>query len=245
MVSVKRLAGALSFFALIIVSATAIASAAQSSSSHYQVNEVSFGSGGELHACSATYCAKQAAGELGAGATSSAHYLAQGGFNTDRVPSLTFVVDTANYNLGEMTAGNTITAEGTFSVKSYLSDGYVVINASDPPQNSTYTMKTLTTPTAPDNTQEQFGINLVANTSPANFGANPTQVPSGSFSFGTAATGYDTANLYKYVRGDVIAQSLKSSGQTDYTVSYIFNTITSTPGGTYSFDHVMVATSTF
>lgn len=245
MVSVKRVVAALGLYAVVILSVTAIASAAQSSSSHYQVNEVTFGSGGELHACSATYCAKQSAGELGVGATSSASYLARAGFNTDRVPSLTFVVDVANYNLGVMTAGTTVTAEATFSVKSYLTDGYVVINGSDPPKNSSYTMNALTTPTASNSSAEQFGINLVANTSPTTFGANPTQVPSGTFGFGAAATGYDTPDVYKYVKGDIVARSLKSTGQTDYTVSYIFNTTAATPGGTYTMNHVLVATSTF
>ncbi|MEO6513786.1 MAG: hypothetical protein ABIR37_03790 [Candidatus Saccharimonadales bacterium] len=245
MVSLTRPLSALCLSVLVILSATAIASAAQSSSSNYQVNEVSFGSGGELHACSATYCAKQSAGELGVGASSSASYMAQAGFNTDRVPSLTFAVTIANNNLGTLTSGTTVTAEGNFSVKSYLTDGYVVINASDPPKNSTYTMNALASPTASNSAAEQFGINVVANTSPATFGANPVQVPSGAFSFGAAATGYDTPNLYKYVKGDTIAHSTKSSGQTDYTVSYIFNTTAATPGGVYTMNHVLVATSTF
>jgi hypothetical protein len=245
MLRVKRLASVVGVFAVVVVSATAIASAAQSNSSHYQVNEVTFGSGGVLHACSATYCAKQSAGELGVGNASSPHYQVQAGFDTDRVPSLTFAVSIANNNLGVLTAGTTVTAEGTFSVKSYLTDGYVVINASDPPKNGNYIMNALTSPTASSNSAEQFGINLAANTSPATFGANPGQVPSGTFSFGTAATGYDTPNVYKYVKGDVVAKSLKSTGQTDYTVSYIFNTTAATPGGVYTMSHVLVATSTY
>lgn len=221
-----------------------VAHAAQTSSPHYQVNEAFFGSGGELNACSGTYCAKQSAGELGVGQTASAHYLAQGGFNTNREPSLTFVVDPLNTNLGTLTAGTPATATGTFSVKSYLTDGYVVVNASGPPQNGSHTMHALATPTASAANQEQFGINLVANTSPS-VGTNPVQVPDSSFSFGTAATGYNTANFFKYAKGDVIAESLKSSGQTDYTISYLFNITNITPGGTYTMDHVLVATSTF
>ena len=230
---------------LTAVAPAAVVQAAQSSSANYQVNEVQFGSGSVLHACSATYCAKQSAGDLGVGNASSPHYQVQAGFNTDRVPSLTFAVTVASNNLGGMTAGTPVTAEGTFSVKSYLTDGYVVINASDPPTNGTYTMTALTTPTIFNSANEQFGINLVANTSPATFGANPVQVPDASFSSGAAAAGYNTANQYKYVKGDVIAQTTKSSGQTDYTISYLFNVNASTPGGTYSFNHVLVATSTF
>jgi hypothetical protein len=85
----------------------------------------------------------------------------------------------------------------------------------------------------------------VANTNPANFGAGPVQVPSGAFSNGTVASGYNTANLYKYVKGDTIASSAASSGETDYTISYILSINSSTPAGQYTMNNVLVATSTF
>jgi len=245
MVSLKRVLSFSLLNVIIVLSSIAVATAAQSSSTNYQVNEAFFGSGGELHACSTIYCAKQSAGELSVGNTVGTSYQAQAGFNTDRVPSLTFIVNGASNNLGTLTAGTTVTSTATFSVKSYLAGGYIVLNASDPPKNGGHTMTALASPTASNSSAEQFGINLVANTSPSTFGATPVQVPSGSFSFGAAATGYNTANLYKYVKGDTIAQSTKSSGETDYTMSYIFNTTSVTPGGTYTMDHVLVATSTF
>jgi hypothetical protein len=92
---------------------------------------------------------------------------------------------------------------------------------------------------------EQFGINLRANTSPATFGAEPVQVPDGTFSFGTVASGYSTVNQYRYVKGETIASSGRSSGETDYTISYIMNISSVTPGGTYTMDHNLVATATF
>jgi hypothetical protein len=106
-------------------------------------------------------------------------------------------------------------------------------------------MHNLTSPTASVAGSEQFGINLVHNTSPASFGANPVQVPSSAFSFGAAAPGYNTPNQYKYVPGDTIAYSNSSSGETDYTISYIYNISVITPGGTYGFNDVLVATATF
>jgi hypothetical protein len=66
-------------------SATAVF-AQQSSSSSYQVNEVFFGTGGELNACSGSYCSKQSAGELTVGNTKGTAFQAQAGFNTDRIP---------------------------------------------------------------------------------------------------------------------------------------------------------------
>lgn len=219
--------------------------AAQSSSPNYQVNEVFFGTGGQLNACSTNYCSKQAAGETGVGNTSSANYQAQAGFNTDRTPSLTFVVPPQNINLGVLTPGTTAWTTATFSVYSYLSSGYVVQVVGNAPSNGGHQLAPMASAAASNSSTEQFGMNLVANTSPATFGANPSQSPDATFGFGSAASGYNTANQYKYTSGDTIAQSLKSSGTTNYTISYIFNTTPVTPGGTYTANQVLVATATF
>jgi hypothetical protein len=242
----RRLFGDIIGLALLLVAGMApVVNAQQAASSNYSVNEVFMGTGGELNACSTAYCSKQTAGEMGVGNTASTSYQAQGGFNTSREPSLEFVVNTTNIDLGVLTPGVTATATATFSVKSYLSSGYIVQTVGNAPTNSSHQMTPLATPTASNTGAEQFGINLVANTNPVTFGANPAQSPSTEFGFGTAATDYNTTNLYKYVAGDTVAQSLKSSGQTGYTVSYIFNTTPLTPGGTYNMTHVLVATATF
>lgn len=221
------------------------AGAAQTASPNYQVNEVFFGSGGELNACSTSYCTKQAAGESSVGNTSSPNYQAQGGFNTKRQPYIEFTVNTTNIDLGTLSPSTTKTANATFSVKTYLAHGYVVTNASDPPTNNSYIMQALTVPTASQVGVEQFGINLVANTIPVAFGANPTQSPDASFSSGQVSADYSSANMYKYVKGDVVALSNLSTSYTNYTISYIFNISNVTPGGTYVLHHDLVATSTF
>lgn len=239
----------------------------QSCSSNYGVNEVTFGSGGQL--CdiangtgkSTNYCAKSAFGELTVGNTSSTNFQAQGGFDTDRSPSLTFCVylstcgDNPSINLGTLTAGTTATTTAKFAVETYLASGYIVVTASDPPKNGSYTMQAPASPTASNTAAEQFGINLVANNScgggmPGSLGAAAAQIPSGTFSFGAAAHNsgvdyYDTACQFMYKKGDTIASAGKSSGETDFTISYIFNTTSLTPGGTYSINQVLVATSTF
>jgi hypothetical protein len=229
----------------ILITLPVTAQAAQSSSSNYQVNEVFFGSGGALDVCSTNYCAKQSVGETGVGNVASPNYQARAGFNTDRTPYLQFIVNGVNTDVGVLSTGSTTTTTATFSVKNYLSSGYSVVTVSNPPKNNTYTMHNLTSPTVSAAGTEQFGMNLVANTSPTTFGANPAQNPSSAFSFGTAASGYNTPNQYKYVAGDTIASSAKSSGETDFTVSYIYNISVLTPGGTYSFNDVLVATATF
>ena len=225
--------------------AVAAGSAPQSSSAHYQVNEVFFGSGGELNSCSANYCSKQAAGETAVGNTSSTNYQAQAGFNTDRQPYLEFTVSNTNLYLGELKSSSTKTANATFSVKTYLAGGYTVRQVAVGPTNGFHALNPLATPSASAAGQEQFGFNLRANTSPATFGADPVQAPDATFSHGVVDSDYNQANKYKYGFGDRIAYSDSSSGTTNYTISYIFNVSNKTPAGLYVLHHVLVATSTF
>jgi hypothetical protein len=237
---------------VVLVGSTASATAAQACSGAYCVDQTIFSSGGELNSCSAGptgYCSKQSAGELNVGEACSPGFCIQAGNNTERQPFLQFIVSNTTLNLGVLNTGSTASGTATFSVKTYLASGYVVINASPAPKNGGYTLHNLTSPTASSAGTEQFGINLVKNTGctglPATLGADLVQVPDSTFSFGTVASGYATPCQFKYNNGDTIAQSTKSSGETDYTISYIVNIGNVTPGGTYTMSHVLVATSTF
>jgi hypothetical protein len=218
--------------------------AQQSSSSSYQVNEVFFGTGGELNACSGSYCSKQSAGELTVGNTKGNQFQAQAGFNTDRTPWLEVDVTKAAVDLGVISPTSTGSDYASFSVKSYLAQGYVVQITGPAPTNASHEVTRLATPTAVNPGTEQFGLNLRDNTTP-NIGAEPVQRPDATFSFGTYAAGYNTADQFKYAPDDVIAQSTKSSGYTDYTITYIMNVSAVTPGGTYTTDQSLVVTSTF
>lgn len=231
-----------------------LASAAPTySSTNYGVDEVFMGAGGLNDASSASYRARASLGDTGVGNSGSANYQAYGGFTTTPDPYLEFVVTNPNTDLGYITPSATATTTATFSVRTYLASGYNVVNASDPPVTGAgatlHYLNNLTTPTASATGTEQFGINLVANTAPASLGGgvskNPQQVPDASYSFGTAAAGYNTANQYKYVKGDTVAQSTKSSGTTVYTISYIYNISAVTPAGEYVLLHSLVATSTY
>jgi hypothetical protein len=232
---------------IVVLGLNPIAYAADSQSNNYSVDQVFMGAGGELNACSASYCAKQSAGEIAAGNTASNAFKAQAGFNTDRNPYLALSVAGSSTDLGTISTAGTATANGTFAVKTYLAHGYVVMLGSDPPTNTagSYTIPGLTTPSLPAVGTEQFGVNLVANTNPIAFGAPPVQVPDNTFSFGTVAAGYGTTNNYKYVKGDTIASSNQSSGETDYTLSFIYNISNLTADGTYVYNGVLVATSTY
>jgi hypothetical protein len=218
--------------------------AQSSSSTNYRVDQTFFGSGGELDASSTNYRSRQSAGELTIGNTASTNYQAFAGFNTTDEPYLEFVVTNSNIDLGYLDPSATSTATGTFSVRAWQASGYVVRTESDPPSNGSHNITPLASPTTSSINTEQFGINLVDNSSP-NIGTDLQQMPDGTFSFGEVMSGYDTVNNFKYAKGDIIARSLKSSSITQYTVSYIFNITNFTPAGQYTFNHVLVATATY
>jgi len=242
----------LSILALLFCSLPA--SAQQSSSAHYSVDQTFFGAGSQLNACSTTYCSRQSAGDTAAGNISGTAFKAIAGSNTDRNPYIAFSTSGGTTDLGILSTAGTATANATFAIKTYLASGYIVSLASNPPSSSgagAHTFTNLTSPTAAatPGSAEQFGINLVANTTgcgaPANFGAAPVQVPDSTFSYGTVASGYNTCGLFKYVKGDTIASSTKSSGETDYTISFIYNINAVTPDGNYVYNGALVATSTY
>lgn len=208
---------------------------AQSASTNYKVEESFFGTGGELDASSAQYKAQQSAGELAIGNAASANYQFQGGFNTSDTPVLEFAVNGGTYDLGILDPSITGAVAASFTVRSYLSSGYVVTVNGQPPNTSVGTPHTLTAMGSLAGSvpgTEQFGINLADNSNP-NIGASPAQLPDSSFGFGAAVSGYDTANMFKFINGDTIAFSTKSSGQTTYTLSVVANVARETPAGEY------------
>lgn len=207
---------------------------AQSSSTNYKVEESFFGTGGELDASSTNYKARQSAGELTVGNAASANYQFQGGFNTSDVPLLEFAVNGGTYDLGVLDASAVGSAVASFTIRNYLSSGYVVLVNGAAPSESIggHVLTPMTVAASSTPGTEQFGINLVDNSNP-DIGSNPVQVPDNTFSFGSAMAGYDTANLFKFVDGDIIAFSPKSSGQTNYALSIIANVARGTPAGQY------------
>lgn len=234
--------------ALAVVMAAPFPVFAQSSTSpNYRVDQTYFGTGSENDLSSTSYQGQATVGDLGIGFLESTNYRAYAGFNTTDEPYLEFVVTGDNIDLGYLDPTQPRTANASFYVRAWQASGYVVRTESDPPTNQSggYQITPLSTPTASIAGTKQFGINMVANTSPVTFGADPQQVPNASFSFGYAAADYATPNVFKHVKGDIIAQADESTSITTYTVSYIFNIDEATPSGRYDFNHIMVATATY
>lgn len=233
--------------ALVIASVPIRAYAQSSSSSNFRVDQTIFGSGGNLDAQSNSYRARQTAGELTIGQTDSSSFRAFAGFNTTDEPYIEFVVTGSNIDLGYLSTTATSTANGTFYVRAWQASGYVIRTESEPPTNTAGTghqIAPMATPGGAAAGTEQFGINLVDNSSP-NIGADPQQVPDATFSYGQAEANYNTPNNFTYNKGDIIARSTESTGVTIYAISYIFNIDDNTPAGEYIFRHILVATGTY
>lgn len=217
---------------------------AQTSSTNYRVEESRFGTGGQLDANSSSYSSQQST-ETSIGNVNGTDYQGNAGFNTKDQPYLEVKVTGGSTDLGTLSPTSTATTTSTFYVRAYLASGYSVIMASDPPAYGTEQIDPMTTQASSSVGVEQFGINLRANTSPTTFGADPSQAPDSSFSYGYAAAGYDTPNKYKFAKNDVIARSDKSSGQTDFTISYIYNISALSPAGSYIFNQDLVVVGTY
>ncbi len=240
------------FFVVALVVATMVygfaasVSAQQSSSPNYIVDEVFVGAGGGNDASSASYQARASIGDLGIGNSASTNYQAYGGFTTTGAPYLQVNITSSSLDLGTLSDSAASTGTTAFNVRAYLTSGYnVVIRANAPTSEGGATITPLTTPAGSSPGTEQFGLNLVANTSPTTFGANPVQIPDSSFSFGVAASGYNVSNQFKYVSGETIASSLSSSGQTDFTISYLINVSAITEAGRYVFRQNLIVTATY
>lgn len=229
------------------------AALAQYSSNNYKANEVFFGNGGDNNQSSANYNASVSSGALGVGNYASTNYQVYSGFLTPNEPFLELQIDTSSpVDMGTIDAVTTRTGQADFHVRAYIDTGYTVQTMNQPPTytsgSATHTLAAMTTLASSSTGIEQFGINLVHNTSPATFGNDPSPQPNGSFATGVAAAGYNTANQYKYNVGDVIAQTPSGSngwGLTDYTISYIANASILTPAGDYKMIQDLVAVATY
>ena len=224
----------LGIFLLSLIFPISVATA-QYTSTNYKVNETFFGTGGNLDNQSAHYTAKTTTGELAVGNISSPNFQAYAGFNTTNRIVLELNVVGGIFDLGVLDTTQAHATSTTFTVRNYLSNGYTVQLLGATPSNSGHYLANMSTAGASAPGTEQFGINLAANnlSGVGPFGAVPAQLPDSTFGFGVADSPYDTSNVFKYVDGDTIAHSSKSTGITQYTLSMMANINRRTAGGSY------------
>jgi hypothetical protein len=240
---------ALALFVTVLILSPIRTSAQIPTSSNYSVPESGFTSGSEIDANSASYNARTSVGDLGIGQSESGSYIGFGGFITPEDEYVELIIPITTIDMGVLEPGVPGVGTATFTARSYLNDQYVIVSPRDPPSNESGSqIDPITTATTFNSAIEQFGINLVANTSPVVQGANPSRQPldNGTFAFGEAAPGYNTADNYQYNAGDIIARSVtRGYGETDYTISYLLNITSITPAGFYRMEQDLVITATF
>ena len=195
-----------------------------------------------LQSASTNYTGSSAFSDLDVGISTSNNFQVATGPQAPRDPMLSFTMLSSVASFGTFTPSSTMTATASFSVSNYTSYGYVVQIYGTTPTHDTHSIDAMAATNTSQAGVEQFGINLVANTSPASFGANPNN---GQFGYGSVMSNYATPDNFRYVSGETIARATKNSGVTVYTISYVVNVAPLTPGGTYTADQTLIVTGTY
>lgn len=211
-------------------------------SENYRFTESTLGPGGLIQSNSENYQGSNSSNDLVVGNATSENYQIDTGSQTSNDPALSFSVGNASANFGSFSPTQTATATASFSVSNYTSFGYSVQIIGNPPTDGVHTIAPMSETATSQIGIEQFGMNLVANTLPISFGSNPNN---GQFGFGSVVENYNTANNYRYVNGEIIAEAPRSSGVTIYTISYIVNVSSLTPGGHYTSDQSIIIVGTY
>lgn len=221
---------------------------AQGASNNFRIDESFIGPGGNLESSSSNYKLDPGQSSVGnsggAGESSSNNFTAQAGSTTTSDPRLSCGVNSGSLNFGALSTSATVSSVATFSVLNYTSYGYNVSLIGNAPTNGSYSLTALSSNSSSVIGNEQFGLNLKNNNTP-DIGSEPVQVPSSTFSFGSPTANYGIVDSFRFVPGETVASATKSSGQTDYTLSYIINTSTTTPGGKYSGSQTLLCTGTY
>ena len=153
--------------------------------------------------------------------------------------TLVFTLGATTVPLGTLTTSSTGSGTSTMSASTNASNGYSITVAGTTLTSGANTITALATPTASTTNSKQFGLNLMSNSTPA-VGTNVSGAGSG-----VAATGYNTADLFKFVSGDVVASATIPTNSNTYTTSYIANIDGVTAPGSYSTVLRYVATANF
>jgi hypothetical protein len=237
-----------SYFMLVFHLSVSSVIAQTHSSTNYSVDQSSFTSGSSIDANSTSYNARVSAGDIAVGQSTSTSYRTFTGFINPDEEYAELVIPVTTIDMGVISPGSPGTGSATFTARTYLNDEYVIVTPRNPPtlEGGTEMIDPMTVAAPFNSSLEQFGINLVANTSPVAQGANPSPLPNSQFAFGEAAAGYDTADNYQYNQGDIIAESVTGGyGETEYTISYILNVTSITPAGQYTMEQDLVLLAIF
>jgi hypothetical protein len=139
-------------------------------------------------------------------------------------------------SLGTLSSSTTGSGTSQFGATTNAGSGYTVTVNGTTLTSGSNTIAALATQTASTQGTGQFGMNLMANTTPS-----VGTAVSGAGSAAPSAN-YGTANQYRFVTGDTIASASAPDNFRLFTVSYIANISGTTPPGTYSTNLTYICT---
>lgn len=212
---------------------------AEMESSNYKITSDVIGSFGTKDS-STSFELGDTGGEVGTGDSSSASFNLGAGFwqavGDDAI--LIFNVTSNLADLGVLSNSTVRYGTAAFNVATTAQGGYVVEFTGNPLSFESNTINPLSSPGTSNPGTEQFGFNMVANSSPA-IGLDPYG------GYGQVSSDYNTANSFKFASGDRIAECSRPSSQTNFTMSFIANIQNSSESGQYSSDLNIVATGRY
>lgn len=143
-------------------------------------------------------------------------------------------------DMGTLSDDSTLTAQSQMAVGTNASGGFVIMTMGNPLTAGNEVIDGVATPTESTVGENQFGINLVQNTS-VNVGGDPE----GIWANAVPTSDYSTPNKFKYVSGDVVAYSPNVSLMKRFTVSYVVNASPQLRAGVYTTTINYVASGRF
>lgn len=217
---------------------------ARMSSSNYTIYADVFSVGGLETGSSANYKIQDTLGEaliLSATSTSDS-YGAKAGFR-EMYPDqyLTVTIANTSINFGILNEALARSSSHTIVIDTNAINGFTTTVTGNTLTSGSYTINAIGAgATASNPGTEQFGINLVANSSPS-VGADL----SGTSPAGLVASTYNTADNFAFNSGDTIATASTDINETTFTVSYIANISSATEAGNYSTTLTYATTANF
>jgi hypothetical protein len=146
-----------------------------------------------------------------------------------------------NYaDMGQLDPQSTLLAQSQMAVGTNATGGFAITANGISMSAGTNVIDSPSTPTESKPGDNQFGLNLVANSAPA-----VGKDPEGEWANAVPAPDYSVPNQYKYVSGDVVAYSPNVSLMKKFTVSYIVNSREDLRAGVYSTTITYIASGRF
>jgi hypothetical protein len=143
-------------------------------------------------------------------------------------------------DMGQLETDSTLVARSQMSVGTNATGGFAITSVGIPLAAGTSVIDGMSVPSESVPGSNQFGINLVANTTPA-----VGEDPEGEWANAVPSPDYGTPDQYKYVSGDVIAESPNVSLMKKFTISYIVNASPGLRAGVYNTTITYIASGRF